>query len=89
MRWTCTYFIALSVSLCKPVNGLIFFNNFMAFLFLLSEQLEIVEKLFHYENTPIQYTIIFFFRCKIDNFQLKNLDIFHIFAQNIDCGSYM
>ena len=23
---------------------------------------------------------------KIENFQLKHFDIFHIFAQNIDCG---
>ena len=35
-----TYFIALSVSLYSPVNGLIFFSNFIARLFLLSVQLE-------------------------------------------------
>ena len=28
----------------------------------------------------------FFFALKIENFQLKNIDIFLIFAQNIDCG---
>ena len=28
----------------------------------------------------------FFFALKIENFQLKNVDIFLIFAQNIDCG---
>ena len=28
----------------------------------------------------------FFLALKIENFQLKNVDIFLIFAQNIDCG---
>ena len=41
--------------------------------------------LIRYENTPMQYTAIFH-RCKNDNFQMKNCDIFLIFAQNIDCG---
>ena len=40
---------------------------------------------FHYENTPMQYTVILFSR-KNDNFQLKNINIFLTFAQNIDCG---
>ena len=39
----------------------------------------------HYENTPMQYTAIFH-SLKNDNFQMKNCDIFLIFAQNIDCG---
>ena len=39
----------------------------------------------HYENLPMQYTEIFL-TLKIENFQLKNSDIFLIFAQNIDCG---
>ena len=39
----------------------------------------------HYENTPMQYTAIFQGR-KNDNFQMKNCDVFLIFAQNIDCG---
>ena len=39
----------------------------------------------HYENTPMQYTAIFH-GLKNDNFQMKNCDIFLIFAQNIDCG---
>ena len=39
----------------------------------------------HYENTPMQYTAIFH-GCKNDNFQMKNINIFLIFAQNIDCG---
>ena len=33
----------------------------------------------------MQYTEIFL-ASKIENFQLKNFDIFLIFAQNIDCG---
>ena len=39
----------------------------------------------HYENLPMQYTKNFF-SSKIENFHLKNFDIFLIFAQNIDCG---
>ena len=40
----------------------------------------------HYENTPIQmYKKIS--HPKTRNFQIKNCDIFHISAQNIDCGS--
>ena len=39
----------------------------------------------HYENTPIQiyrkFPLI-----KLKNIQIKNSDIFHISAQNIDCG---
>ena len=39
----------------------------------------------HYENTPIQiYNKIL--SPKTENFQIKNSDIFHISAQNIDCG---
>ena len=41
----------------------------------------------HYENMPMQYTLHrFFLALKIENFQLKILYIFLIFAQNIDCG---
>ena len=40
---------------------------------------------FHYTNTPMQYTAIFH-GCKNVNFQMKNYNIFLIFAQNIDCG---
>ena len=39
----------------------------------------------HYENLPMQYTEILL-ALKIENFLLKNFDIFLIFAQNIDCG---
>ena len=40
--------------------------------------------LFHYENKPIQIYWKFYHH-KNDNFQIKNSDIFHISAQNIDC----
>ena len=39
----------------------------------------------HYENTPIQICRNFHLQ-KLKNFQMKNSDIFHISAQNIDCG---
>ena len=39
----------------------------------------------HYENTPIQISGKFHLQ-KTENFQIKNSDIFHISAQNIDCG---
>ena len=38
----------------------------------------------HLENMPMQYTEMFW-PLKIENFQLKIVDIFLIFAQNIDC----
>ena len=37
----------------------------------------------HYDNMPIQYTVIVH-DCKNDYFQMKNSDIFFIFAQNIE-----
>ena len=39
----------------------------------------------HYENMPIQIYRKFHL-LKTENFQTKNFDIFHISAQNIDCG---
>ena len=39
----------------------------------------------HYENTPIQIYWKFHHQ-KNENFQIKNPDIFHTSAQNIDCG---
>ena len=39
----------------------------------------------HYENTPIQIYRKFHFQ-KLKKNQIKNSDIFHISAQNIDCG---
>ena len=43
------------------------------------------EQIKHNENTPIQIYCKFHFQ-KTENFQMKNSDIFHISAQNIDCG---
>ena len=40
---------------------------------------------YHYANMPMQYTAISH-GSKNDNFQMKNCDIFLIFAQNIDFG---
>ena len=44
----------------------------------------------HYENMPIQIHTQNVYRKfhpkKTENFQIKNSDIFHISAQNIDCG---
>ena len=39
----------------------------------------------HYENTPIQIYRKFHLQ-KLKIFRLKNSDIFHISAQNVDCG---
>ena len=39
----------------------------------------------YYENTPIQIYRKFLLQ-KLKIFQIKNSDIFHISAQNIDCG---
>ena len=44
--------------------------------------------IWHYENTPMQYTAIFHSR-KNDNFQMKCFYIFLIFAQNIDCEAVL
>ena len=54
-----------------------------------NEKLEIrfyyVSSYTHYENTPIQIYRKFHLK-KTENFQIKNSYIFHISAQNIDCG---
>ena len=39
----------------------------------------------HYENMPIQIYWKFHHQ-KTESLQIKNSDIFHISAQNIDCG---
>ena len=39
----------------------------------------------HYDNTPIQIYCKLYNQ-KRENFPIKNSDIFHISAQNIDCG---
>ena len=41
--------------------------------------------LIHYENSPNQIYRKFHLQ-KTENFPMKNSDIFHISAQNIDCG---
>ena len=40
----------------------------------------------HYENTPIKMYWKFYNKKKEENFQIKSSDLFHIPAQNIDCG---
>ena len=47
--------------------------------------LAVLHKTVHYDYTPMQYIAIFH-SCKNDNFQIKNCDIFLVFAKNIDCG---
>ena len=42
----------------------------------------------HYENMPMHYTAIFH-GCKNVHFQMKILNIFLIFAQNIDCEAVL
>ena len=44
-----------------------------------------MQQSYHYENTPIQIYWKFYNQ-KLANFQIKNSNIFHISAQNIDCG---
>ena len=41
---------------------------------------------YHYENKLAYSNILKISPPKNENFQIKNSDIFHIFAQNIDCG---
>ena len=45
----------------------------------------ISKSLIHNANMSVQYTAIFH-GYKNDYFQIKNCNIFLIFAQNIDCG---
>ena len=40
----------------------------------------------HYKNTPVQIYRKFQLQ-KLKIFEIKNSDIFHISAQNVDCGS--
>ena len=61
----------------KPKNA-----KFMSASFLVDCLLKNVT---HYENMPIQ-NILKILPQKNENFQRKNLDIFHFSAQNIDCG---
>ena len=48
-------------------------------------KVEAIIFLIHYNVTPVKYTAIFHC-CKNDNFQLKYIVIFLIFAQNRDFG---
>ena len=57
------------------------FGDFVAFL---PGKLDILF-FSHYENTPIQIYRKFHLQ-KLKSFSQKNSDIFHICAQNIDCG---
>ena len=50
-----------------------------------SEEMDCKDHFHSLRNKPMQYTAIFQ-GCKNDNFQMKKYDIFHIFAQNIDCA---
>ena len=43
------------------------------------------QRMIHYENTPIQIYWKFHLQ-KTENIQIINSDIFHISAQNVDCG---
>ena len=45
-----------------------------------------ISKTIHYENKPIQ-KYWKFYHPKNESFQMKNSEIFHISAQNIDCGT--
>ena len=51
---------------------------------MLHQKLKLYKVNVHYANMSVQYTAIFH-GCKNDNFQMNLFDIFHIFAQNIDC----
>ena len=54
-------------------------------LFNMAEILLLAIKYKHYENTPIQMYWKFYNQ-KLANFQIKISNIFHISAQNIECG---
>ena len=62
-----------------------FFRSFIFSNLLFAPQEVTIQIQNNYENMPRQYLAIFH-GCKIDNFQMKNCDIFLVFAQNIDCG---
>ena len=55
-------------------------NVFLFFLFFFATLV-----LVHYANMSVQYTAIFQ-GCKNGNFYMKKMEIFLIFAQNIDRG---
>ena len=43
-------------------------------------------KILFIKKTSLCNILQFFYGFNNDNFQMKNCNIFHIFAQNIDCG---
>ena len=49
------------------------------------ENMVLLKSDLHYENMPIQIYWKFYNQ-KLENFQIKNSDTFHISAQNIHCG---
>ena len=57
----------------------------MLIIFMSLISFKYIQKYFHYENTPIQIHWKFYHK-KMAIFQIKNSNIFHISAQNIDCG---
>ena len=65
----------------RSVTDTCFFNKYSH----KSAGLFCISRLYHYENMPIQIYWNFYHK-KTENFQIKNSDIFHISAQNIDCG---
>ena len=70
------YSVTVHTLVCKSVYRILQFQLFPILLdFVIS----------HYANMSVQYTVIFH-GCKNDNFQMKKCNVFHIFAQNIDCG---
>ena len=51
---------------------------------MINENILVIRRILHYENTPIQIYRKLYLQ-KLNIFRLKT-DIFHIIAQNIDCG---
>ena len=64
---------------------MIFFHDISVFNLYLFDIYSVYIFSQHYANTPMQYTAIFH-GCKNVHFRMKFLNIFLIFAQNIDCG---
>ena len=60
------------------------FSDDISFI-TLSETSYLLQRKSHNENMPMQYNAIFH-GCKNVKFQMKNYNIFLIFAQNIKCG---
>ena len=82
-------YIRLGTKLFRQIVGIPMGTNcapLVADLFLFCYERDFMISLsVHYENAPIQIYRQFYLQ-KTENFQIKNSDIFHISAQNIDCG---